>query len=272
MIASRHVMNEENIRTAEEVSNQIRSLKEIKKMAESYGFDISGPAKDVKEAIQWTYFAYLAGIKEENGAAMSIGRTSTFIDIYAERDLANGTYTEEDRIFSRMSLKIGNVAYRDSDIIDEDTLVNLRTYKDIYERDGVHYGMRVNMATDNRLAGSYSIFREKEKGDFTDLELEVGRLLAPLFSLRFNQLLDGGERKPEGERDHGLSRLEAMDSYGLTAREYQVAELVAKGCSDDEVAETLSITPSTARKHLYNAYAKLAVNKRSQLESLFRIR
>ena len=95
MIASRHVMNEENIRTAEEVSNQIRSLKEIKKMAESYGFDISGPAKDVKEAIQWTYFAYLAGIKEENGAAMSIGRTSTFIDIYAERDLANGTYTEE---------------------------------------------------------------------------------------------------------------------------------------------------------------------------------
>ena len=95
MIASRHVMNEENIRTAEEVTNQIRALKEIKKMAEAYGYDISGPAKDVKEAIQWTYFAYLAGIKEENGAAMSVGRTSTFIDIYAERDLANGVYTEE---------------------------------------------------------------------------------------------------------------------------------------------------------------------------------
>ncbi|MBE6021105.1 MAG: formate C-acetyltransferase [Clostridiales bacterium] len=95
-IASRHVMNEENIRTAEEVFNQIQALKEIKKMAESYGFDISGPAKDVKEAIQWTYFAYLAGIKEENGAAMSLGRTSTFIDIYAERDLANGVYTEEE--------------------------------------------------------------------------------------------------------------------------------------------------------------------------------
>ena len=199
--------------------------------------------------------------------AFTFGNTVHYLDTFL-----NGTYTEEDRIFSRMSLKIGNVAYRDSDIIDEDTLVNLRTYKDIYERDGVHYGMRVNMATDNRLAGSYSIFREKEKGDFTDLELEVGRLLAPLFSLRFNQLLDGGERKSEGERDHGLSRLEAMDSYGLTAREYQVAELVAKGCSDDEVAETLSITPSTARKHLYNAYAKLAVNKRSQLESLFGIR
>ena len=95
MIASRHVMSEENIRTAEEITNEITALKEIKKMAESYGYDISGPAKDVKEAIQWTYFAYLAGIKEENGAAMSIGRTSTFIDIYAERDLARGTYTEE---------------------------------------------------------------------------------------------------------------------------------------------------------------------------------
>ena len=95
MIASRHVMNEENIRTAEEVSNQIRSLKEIKKMAESYGFDISGPAKTAKEAVQWTYFGYLAAVKEQNGAAMSLGRTSTFLDIYAERDLRNGVFTEE---------------------------------------------------------------------------------------------------------------------------------------------------------------------------------
>lgn len=94
-ISSRDLMTEENVRLAEEVFNQIQALKEIKKMAESYGFDISGPAKDVKEAIQWTYFAYLAGIKEENGAAMSIGRTATFIDIYAERDLAEGNYTEE---------------------------------------------------------------------------------------------------------------------------------------------------------------------------------
>ena len=88
-------MSEENIRLAEEVSNQIVALKEIKKMAEGYGYDISKPATDVREAIQWTYFAYLAGIKEENGAAMSIGRISTFLDIYAERDLAEGRYTEE---------------------------------------------------------------------------------------------------------------------------------------------------------------------------------
>ena len=94
-ISSRPIMSEENVRLAEEVWNQIAALKDIKVMAESYGYDISKPATDVREAIQWTYFAYLAGIKEENGAAMSIGRISTFLDIYAERDLASGKYTEE---------------------------------------------------------------------------------------------------------------------------------------------------------------------------------
>ena len=95
-ISSRPIMSEENVRLSEEIWNQIAALKEIKKMAESYGYDISKPATDVKEAIQWLYFAYLAGIKEENGAAMSLGRTATFVDIYAERDLANGKYTEEE--------------------------------------------------------------------------------------------------------------------------------------------------------------------------------
>ena len=72
-----------------------RALKELKKLGEIYGFDISRPAQNVQEAIQWLYFGYLAAIKEQNGAAMSLGRTSTFLDIYAERDLANGTFTEE---------------------------------------------------------------------------------------------------------------------------------------------------------------------------------
>ena len=88
-------MLEEVIRDREEIQEQIRSLKELKEMAASYGYDISEPAKDVKEAMQWIYFGYLGAIKEQNGAAMSIGRNSTFLDIYAERDLRNGTYTEE---------------------------------------------------------------------------------------------------------------------------------------------------------------------------------
>ena len=87
---------EENIRLREEISEQIRALDMIKDMAAGYGFDISKPARNAREAFQWLYFAYLAAIKENNGAAMSFGRTSTFLDIYIERDLREGTLTEED--------------------------------------------------------------------------------------------------------------------------------------------------------------------------------
>jgi formate C-acetyltransferase len=88
------VMSEDNMRLREEVAEQIRALKELKEMASSHGFDISGPAKTAAEAFQWLYFGYLAAIKEQNGAAMSLGRVSTFLDIYVERDLQNGTLTE----------------------------------------------------------------------------------------------------------------------------------------------------------------------------------
>lgn len=90
------VMDSDTIRAREELSEQIRSLNELKQMALSYGFDISQPADDIKEAIQWLYFAYLAATKEQNGAAMSIGRISTFLDIYAQKDLDSGRYTEEE--------------------------------------------------------------------------------------------------------------------------------------------------------------------------------
>ena len=83
------------IRDREELSEQIRSLSELHEMASSYGFDIWGPARNAREAVQWLYFAYLAAVKEQNGAAMSLGRTSTFLDIYFERDLANGTLNEQ---------------------------------------------------------------------------------------------------------------------------------------------------------------------------------
>lgn len=89
------VMDADVIRDREELSEQIRALEELKQLAVIYGCDISKPATNVQEAIQAMYFGYLAAVKEQNGAAMSLGRTSTFIDIYAERDLKNGTFTEE---------------------------------------------------------------------------------------------------------------------------------------------------------------------------------
>ena len=90
------VMTEDIIRLREEVSMQIRSLQQMKEMAKIYGYDISGPASNAKEAVQWLYFGYLAAIKTQNGAAMSVGRVSTFLDIYIQRDLEEGTLTESE--------------------------------------------------------------------------------------------------------------------------------------------------------------------------------
>ncbi len=88
-------MTDAVVRQREEISDQVRALKQMKEMALSYGYDISVPAKNAKEAVQWLYFGYLAAIKTQNGAAMSVGRVSTFLDIYIERDLKEGTLTEE---------------------------------------------------------------------------------------------------------------------------------------------------------------------------------
>ena len=93
---TRSAMYSEIIRDREELSEQIRALEDLKKMAASYGFDISRPAENTQEAIQWLYFGYLAAVKEQNGAAMSLGRTTTFLDIYSERDLKEGRFTESE--------------------------------------------------------------------------------------------------------------------------------------------------------------------------------
>ena len=95
-VTTRSAMYSEIIRDREELSDQIRALQDLKKMAASYGYDISRPAENTKEAIQWLYFGYLAAVKEQNGAAMSLGRTSTFLDIYSERDLREGVFTESE--------------------------------------------------------------------------------------------------------------------------------------------------------------------------------
>jgi formate C-acetyltransferase len=90
-----HMSTDDIIRDREELAEQIRALKELLEMAKAYGFDISGPARNATEAVQWLYFGYLAGVKEQNGAAMSLGRVSTFLDVYFERDLAANILTEE---------------------------------------------------------------------------------------------------------------------------------------------------------------------------------
>lgn len=115
------IMNSPVIRQREELSEQIKALEELKEMAASYGFDISRPAEDSKEAVQWLYFAYLAAVKEQNGAAMSLGRVSTFLDIYAERDLAERRYTEEEiqEIVDHFVMKLRMVRFLRTPAYDE---------------------------------------------------------------------------------------------------------------------------------------------------------
>ena len=107
------VMDEKTIRHREELSEQIRALKELKQLGEIYGFDLSRPAENFKEAVQWLYLGYLAAVKEQNGAAMSIGRNTTFLDIYAERDLARGTFTESEiqEIVDHLVMKLRMVKF-----------------------------------------------------------------------------------------------------------------------------------------------------------------
>lgn len=106
-------MDEDIIRLREEIFEQIKALKELQEMGSSYGFDISQPAKNAQEAVQWTYFAYLAAVKEQNGAAMSFGRTSTFLDIYITRDIDNGviTETEAQELIDQLVIKLRIVRF-----------------------------------------------------------------------------------------------------------------------------------------------------------------
>ncbi len=142
---------EDIIRQREEVSDQINALNDLKKMAQRYGFDISKPARDSKEAVQWLYFAYLGAIKDQNGAAMSIGRTSTFLDIYFERDLKNGIITEEEaqEIMDHFIMKLRLVRF-------------LRTpeYNELFSGDPVWVTESIGgMCTDGRTMVTKNSFR-----------------------------------------------------------------------------------------------------------------
>ena len=121
-------MTDDVIRLREEVADQIKALNGMKAMAAAYGFDISKPATTAKEAFQWLYFGYLAAIKTQNGAAMSVGRISTFLDIYIERDIANGTLTEKEaqELVDHMVMKFRMVRF-----------ARIKSYNELFSGDPV---------------------------------------------------------------------------------------------------------------------------------------
>ncbi len=144
-------MSEEVIREREEICEQIKALEDLKKMAMSYGFDISKPATSAKEAIQWTYFGYLASIKQQNGAAMSLGRVSTFLDIYIEKDLEKGVITEEEaqELMDHFVMKLRMVRF-----------IRTPEYNELFSGDPVWVTESVGgMGTDGRTLVTKNSFR-----------------------------------------------------------------------------------------------------------------
>ena len=135
-------MLDEVIRQREELAMQIKALKQMKVMAQSYGYDISAPAKNAKEAVQWLYFGYLAAIKTQNGAAMSVGRVSTFLDIYIQRDLEKGTLTEKEaqELIDHLVMKLRMVKF-----------ARIQSYNELFSGDPVWATLEVaGLGSDGR--------------------------------------------------------------------------------------------------------------------------
>ena len=200
--------NENVIRDREELAEQIRALQELKEMAASYGYDISGPATNAREAIQWLYFAYLAAVKEQNGAAMSIGRNATFLDIYIERDLAEGVLTEEEA----------------QELID-DLVIKLRIVRFLRTPE-----------YDELFSGDPTWVTESIGGVGED-----GRSLVTKNSFRYLQTLYNIGPAPEPnltvlwshDLPEGFKRFCAQVSIDTSAIQYESDELIRNNCGDD---------------------------------------
>ena len=144
-------MTEETVRKREELTMQVKALGELKQMAASYGYDISKPATNAKEAIQWLYFGYLAAVKDQNGAAMSIGRNTTFLDIYIERDLENGVLTEREaqELIDQFVMKLRIIKF-----------MRIREYNELFSGDPTWVTESVGgMGTDGRTLVTKTSFR-----------------------------------------------------------------------------------------------------------------
>lgn len=226
---------EDVIRLREEVSEQVRALGELKTMAASYGYDISGPAKTGQEAVQWLYFGYLAAIKEQNGAAMSLGRTSTFLDIYLQRDIAEGVLTEEQA----------------QEIID-DFVIKLRIVRFLRTPE-----------YDALFSGDPTWVTESIGGMADD-----GRPLVTRTSFRFLQTLYNLGPAPEpnltvlwsNELPEGFKKFCAQVSIDTSAIQYESDQLI-RGVSGDDAAIACCVSPMTVGKQMQFFGARVNVAK-----------
>jgi formate C-acetyltransferase len=222
------------IRDREELAEQIRALGELKEMAVKYGYDISGPARTAREAVQWTYFAYLAAIKEQNGAAMSLGRTSTFLDVYFARDLAEGRLTEVEaqELIDDFVIKLRIVRF-------------LRTpeYDELFSGDPTWVTESIGgMSNDGRPLVTKTSFR------FLQTLYTLGAAPEP------NLTVFWSERLPQGFKDFC-----AKVSIDTSSIQYESDELMRPEYGDDvAIACCVSAAPVGKQMQFFGARANLA--------------
>ncbi|WP_025819689.1 formate C-acetyltransferase [Shewanella marina] len=219
----------------EEIAEQHRALGQIKKMAASYGFDISGPAKTAQEAIQWTYFGYLAAVKSQNGAAMSLGRTSTFLDIFIERDLKSGLITEQQaqEMVDHFVMKLRMVRF-------------LRTpeYDELFSGDPIWATESIaGMGLDGRTLVSKSSFR------FLNTLYTMGPSPEPNITVLWSEQLPSGFKK-----------YAAKVSIDTSSIQYENDDLMRPDMTSDDYAIACCVSPMVVGKQMqfFGARANLA--------------
>ncbi|OFN59818.1 formate C-acetyltransferase [Enterococcus sp. HMSC064A12] len=225
---------EEDIRLREEISDQYKALKRIKEMAAAYGFDISRPAENAKEAVQWTYFGYLAAIKEQNGAAMSIGRVSSFLDIYIQRDINKGILTEEkaQELIDHLVMKLRMVKF-----------ARIPSYNELFSGDPVWATLSIaGMGMDGRTLVTKNDFR------FLHTLENMGPSPEPNLTVLYSS------RLPEGFKDYA-----AKISIDTSSIQYENDDVMRPVWLDDyAICCCVSATQTGKEMQFFGARANLA--------------
>ena len=228
------VMTEEIIRLREEISMQIKALNELKAMAQIYGYDISNPAKNAREAVQWLYFGYLSAIKTQNGAAMSVGRISTFLDIYINRDLQEGTLTEDEaqELIDHIVMKFRMVKF-----------ARIPSYKQLFSGDPVWASLEVaGLGMDGRSMVTKTDFR------FLHTLENMGPSPEPNLTVLYSPAL------PEGFKKYA-----AKISVKTSSIQYENDEVMRPVWGDDySICCCVSATQTGKEMQFFGARANLA--------------
>ena len=183
-----------------------------------------------------------------------VGVEARYLDLFR-----SGKY-DDDPYFRYCNLLRETKCFRDSDTMSDEYRESTAIFKDIYAKQGIYYGIRSYLVYKGKVVANVSAFSSKERGDFSQRDLFVLDTIAPHIALRIGRSLAETESSEIAEK-----RLEGFSKLGLTAREQEIASKVVDGLSDSDIAESLCISRSTLKKHIYNIYQKLDVNNRVQL-------